>query len=210
MPSEHFDDKPKSLGSPAARAARLAELRDPHIAPLTAFVDTLRAEMGSDYQIPYFDPWDGGIGAEILYLVEAPGPKAIESGFISRNNPDESAKNFFTLNEEARIPRKQTITWNIVPWFIYSGSRIRAANSIDIHDGIRSLKSVLNLLPVLRAVILLGKKAQHGSNQIAELRPNVKLFNSPHPSPQFVNRSPSNREKILVVFREVAVYLGYA
>jgi hypothetical protein len=56
MLSEHFDDKPKSLGSLAARTARLAELCDPHIAPLTAFVDTLRAKMGLDYQIPYFDP----------------------------------------------------------------------------------------------------------------------------------------------------------
>ena len=52
MPSEHFDDKPKSLGSSTARIARLAELRDPHIAPLTAFVDTLRAQMGADYRIP--------------------------------------------------------------------------------------------------------------------------------------------------------------
>src|SRR5207244_3223510 len=88
MPSEHFDGKPKSLGSPVARAARHAELHERHIAPLTAFVDALRVEMGSHYQIPYFDPHDGGIAAEVLYLLEAPGAKAVFSGFISRDNPD--------------------------------------------------------------------------------------------------------------------------
>ena len=39
--------------------------------------------------------------AAILYLLEAPGRRAIESGFVSRDNPDETAKNFFLLNIEA-------------------------------------------------------------------------------------------------------------
>ncbi len=207
MPREHFDDKPKSLGSPAARAARLAELREPHIAPLTAFVETLRAEMGSNYRIPYFDPWDGGTAAEILYLLEAPGAKTVISGFISRNNPDETAKNFFQLNQQSGISRKRTVTWNIIPWYIGSGSRIRPANSDDIEVGIQSLNSLLDLLPRLRAIVLIGYKAQRGSNYIAKLRPDVRLFESPHPSPLFVNKSPRNREKILTVLREVADYL---
>lgn len=136
MQSEHFEDKPKLLSSPAARTARQAELHDPHVASLTAFVKTLCAEMGSDYQIPYFDPWDGGTAAEVLYLLEAPGAKAVLSGFISRNNPDETAKNFFLFNQKSGIPRKRTITWNIVPWYIGSGSRIRPATSDDIEAGI--------------------------------------------------------------------------
>ncbi len=207
MLGEHFGDKPKSLGSSAARTTRLAELREPHIAPLTAFVETLRAEMGSNYRIPYFDPWDGGTAAEVLYLLEAPGAKAVTSGFISRNNPDETAKNFFQLNQQSGIPRKRTITWNIIPWYIGSGSRIRPANSDDIEVGIQPLNSLLDLLPRLRAIVLIGQKAQRGSIHIARLRPNVRLFKSPHPSPLFVNNSPLNREKILIVLREVADYL---
>ena len=152
MKSELSSDEPKSLGSPEARAARLAGLGDSHIVRLTAFVDVLRAEMGSDYRIPYFDPSDGGIGAEVLFLLEAPGAKAVESGFISRNNPDETAKNFFQISQQARIPRRRTITWNIVPWYIGSGSRIRAATSADIEMGFRRLHEVLELLPKLRAV----------------------------------------------------------
>jgi hypothetical protein len=97
--------------------------------PLRDFVQSLRNEIGPEARIPDFDPWDGGTAAEILFLLEAPGAKALFSGFISRNNPDETAKNFFELNAQAGIPRERTITWNIVPWYIGSGSRIRPANN---------------------------------------------------------------------------------
>jgi len=204
---ERFNDKPKLLGNLSVRTARQAELRDPHIAPLTEFVDMLRAEMGSGYQIPYFDPWDGGTAAEVLYLLEAPGAKAVLSGFISRNNPDETAKNFFQLNEQAGIPRNRTITWNIVPWYIGSGSRIRPANSRDIEVGFRFLDLLFDLLPRLRAIVLVGRKAQRTSIHIQKVRPNIRLFMCPHPSPLFVNHSPLNRERIIVVLREVAEFL---
>ena len=110
MSTQPFTDTPKLLADPAACAARSGQLHEPHIAPLTAFVETLRAQVGPHVSIPNFDPWDGGIDAEILYLLEAPGPKAVLSGFISRNNPDETAKNFFELNAEAKVPRKRTVT----------------------------------------------------------------------------------------------------
>ena len=111
-------DKPKLLGDLQACTDRRAQLSESHIAPLTAFVEALREKVGSGVAIPDFDPWDGGVDAEILYLLEAPGPRAVASGFVSRNNPDESAKNFFQLNGEAKIPRKRTVTWNVVPWYI--------------------------------------------------------------------------------------------
>jgi uracil-DNA glycosylase len=207
VPNEHFTDEPKLLGNFAALEARLAELYDSHIAPLTAFVKTLRAQRGLDYKIPYFDPWDGGIAAEILFLLEAPGPKARDSGFISRNNPDETAKNFFLLNQQAGIPRKQTITWNIVPWYLGSASRIRPANPNDIDVGILPLKSLLDLLPKLLAIVLVGKKAQHRSIYISKLRPEIRIFNSWHPSPRCLARYPGKRDEILIVLREVAKYL---
>src|SRR6266436_8404834 len=102
MSTQPSTDRPKLLAAPAACAARSKQLHEPHIAPLTAFVEKLRAHVGPHVGIPNFDPWDGGIDAEILYLLEAPGPQAVASGFVSRNNPDESAKNFFQLNAEAK------------------------------------------------------------------------------------------------------------
>ena len=120
-------DYPKSLGDPNERERRRTLLREKHIAPLTDFVDQIRKEQNKKDEVPYFDPLDGGINAQCLFVLEAPGPKTKVSGFISRNNPDETAKNSFEFHKEAGIPREKTILWNIVPWYIGSGKKIRAA-----------------------------------------------------------------------------------
>ena len=120
-------DRPKLLADAAARLSRSEQLGQPHVAPLTAFVAELRAERGISANIPDFDPWDGGTEAELLFLLEAPGARAVASGFVSRNNPDETAKNFFELNREAGIPRRRTVIWNVVPWYIGTGTKIRPA-----------------------------------------------------------------------------------
>jgi uracil-DNA glycosylase len=202
-----MSDSPKLLSDPAARAARRAYLVEPHIAPLTAYVTELRNEAGPDAAIPDFDPWDGGVTADLLYLLEAPGAKAVFSGFISRNNPDETAKNFFELNLAAGIPRKRTVTWNIVPWYIGTGSRIRAAGRTDIEAGLPPLTRLLALLPKLKVVVLVGRKAEAAAGLVSQLRPQVQLFRSPHPSPLFINNSPGNRERILSVLRKAAACL---
>jgi hypothetical protein len=60
-------------------------LKDPHVAPLTDFVEHLRRKH-QGWEFPDFDPLDGGINAEILFLFEKPGPKTSArgggSGFI--------------------------------------------------------------------------------------------------------------------------------
>ena len=201
-------DIPKLLSDPAARAARHAQLVEPHVAPLTAYVTALRKETGSDAEIPDFDPWDGGATAELLFLLEAPGAKAVRSGFISRNNPDETAKNFFDLNRAAGIPRVRTVTWNIVPWYIGTGTRIRAAARSDIEAGLPALTRLLALLPKLKAIVLIGRKAERAASLVSQLRPDVRLFRSPHPSPLFVNNARGNRDRILKVLREAAACLG--
>ena len=94
--SHAYTDRPKSLGLPEVRAHRLAMIYDAHIAPLTNFIEQVRRTEALGKEIPYFDPLDGGIHAKALIVFEAPGPKAVKSGFISRNNPDEFAKNVFS------------------------------------------------------------------------------------------------------------------
>lgn len=200
-------DRPKLLGDAEARLARRAQLADPHVVPLTAFVKALRNEAGSEAAIPDFDPWDGGVTAELLYLLEAPGAKAVLSGFVSRNNPDETAKNFFELNRAAGIPRERTIVWNIVPWYIGTGHRIRAAGRPDIEAGLPALSRLLALLPKLKIVVLVGRKAERGGHLVSRLRPGVRLFQSPHPSPMFINNAPENRDRMLSVLREAAACL---
>jgi hypothetical protein len=60
--------------------------------PLTALVETIRSETGRRENVPHFDPADGGSKARCLSLLEAPSRNAVGSGFVSRNNPDDTAK----------------------------------------------------------------------------------------------------------------------
>lgn len=197
-------DAPKTLGCPEARQQRLAAIQMSHVAPLSAFVGNLRAEMGDGYEVPYFDPFDGGVKADCLYLLEAPGPKAVVSGFISRNNPDETAKNFFLLNREAGIDRRRTVIWNIVPWYIGSGTRIRPANARDLGVAAPALVRLTSLLPFLYSIVLVGKKAATAESSIRSLVPNALVHVVPHPSPMFVNRLPGNRAILLEKLKAVA------
>jgi uracil-DNA glycosylase len=157
----------------------------------------MRRERNLTDEIPYFDPADGGDAANCLFLLEAPGPKAVSSGFISRNNPDETAKNFFLLNEDANLPRYLTVTWNVIPWYIGDGSKIRPATMADIHEARPYLKELLSLLPRLLVVVLIGRKAQRAGSTVQELAAGTTILNMLHPSPLVVNRDPWNRPKML-------------
>ncbi len=206
MDAMAFEDKEKLFKNEKAVQIRLEKIREPHIRPLTEYVEELRLDCSSR-RIPYFDPWDGGINATCLFLLEAPGGKAVE--FISRNNNDETAKNFFLLSNEAGLPRIMTISWNIVPWYIGDEAerKIRAATVKDISEGTPHLLRLLKILPKLRAVVFLGKKAQRAEEDIRRFRQDLRFFYSPHPSPLVVNRRPENRNEILKVMKEVSQFI---
>ena len=164
-------DCPKSLKSLAERNARLLRVEEPHVSALTHYVREIREATGLGEQNPFSDPLDGGVDASCLYLLEASGAHARSSGFISRNNPDESAKNFFELNQEAGIPRAVTVIWNIVPWYIGPDEKIRPARHADLAAGLPHLQRVLELLPELRIVVFIGKKSTFAEKHIRAARP---------------------------------------
>jgi uracil-DNA glycosylase len=205
MSSMYFPDEPKLLRIPAACAARREQLAEGHVSPLRDFVAELRSRTGK--VTPEFDPWDGGIRAKVLYLLEAPGRRAVGSGFVSRNNPDETAKNFFILNREAGIARRDSVIWNVVPWYIGDEQRIRAARTSDVREGTESLAKLLLLFSDLRAIVLVGRKAERAMPMLNNITLQTKVFACPHPSPVFVNRSKGNRDRILQVLLEVAEHL---
>ena len=169
---------------------------------LTAFVGSVRGETGEE-RVPHFDPLDGGVEAECLFLLEAPGPQAVYSGFVSRNNPDETARNWFELNADAMIDRRRTITWNIVPWYIGKDERIRPATAADIQRGLPYLRRLLTMLKSLRVVVLVGEKARTARPSIQAWANNIEICDLKHPSPMFVNRRPGNRNLILQGLHEV-------
>ena len=192
----------KTLRDPAVLASRLEEVNAPHVFALNALVREMRKMKGTNYSIPYFDPHDGGIEGEVLFLLEAPGPRAKCTNVVSRDNPDETAKNILEINHLAGLERRRTVQWNIVPWFIGNSDgkkeRIRAARAQDIKDGLEQLGSVLALLPKLKIAVLVGNKAAEAAEFIVATKPTVSIRKMPHPSPVFVNRSPKgNKMRIL-------------
>lgn len=199
-------DLPYALGHIAEIERRLAMLSRPHIAPLVEYAQQITMKMGNDYEIPYFDPCDGGIFAETLFLMEAPGKKAVGSHFISRNNPDPSAKTMCTLLAEAELQRKATLIWNIVPWYIGNKSTIRPANKTDIEAALPFLKGLINFLPNLKAIMLVGRKAQSAKLQICQLT-DARLFETHHPSQRVMNRWPERRVEMLETFKSLTSFL---
>ncbi|HEX8834538.1 MAG TPA: uracil-DNA glycosylase, partial [Abditibacteriaceae bacterium] len=186
------------------RTRRMAMLGQPHIAPLVDYLACIKAEH-PEKDLPCFDPCDGGIYARALFLFEAPGPKAVGSKFISRNNPDPTARNFCTLSQEAAINRRGTVCWNTVPWYVGDGTRIRAVEKEDIRQSFPYFKRLLELLPHLRVLVLCGKKAQSAKSEIRDLT-SLPIIETHHPSARVLNVWPQKRDELREHLHQVAFY----
>ncbi len=185
------DDAPRTMHDPAVRAARRDMLGQPHIASLAAYARHLRA-MGCG-EVPDFDPLDGGIGARVLFLFEKPGPMTAAaggSGFISRDNDDRTAAATFDFMRQAGIPREATVIWNVIPW--WNGTR--KVTSEELHKGVEQAGELIRLLPGLRAVVLVGRKAARAEPRLAAT--GLTVFTSAHPSPVVHARWPALWEAI--------------
>jgi uracil-DNA glycosylase len=172
----------------------------PSIEPLVAHAASLRQELGAGYQIPDFDPNNGGIDARALFLLEAPGPKAVVTGRISQDNPDPSARNMMRLLGEAGFDRREVVLWNVVPWYVGDGRKIRPVRPSDIQQALPYLRALLGLLTGLQVIVLVGRKAQAARADIAKMT-GVPLVDSFHTSNLVMNRSPTRYGKILGIFQ---------
>jgi hypothetical protein len=193
-------DCARSLRSPEAVALRKAMLREPHIAPLTAFVTKLRAAHPNYWEFPDFDPLDGGSSADILFLFEKPGPKTSErgngSGFISRNNDDPTAEATFRFMKQADLPRNRTIIWNVVPG--WNGTR--KITPTELSEGVAAIKGLLPIIPKLRTIVLVGKKAQRAKPLVEN--EGVRILASAHPSPLVRASQPDVWSKIPFIWAQ--------
>ena len=177
-------DIAKSLKYDRYRLQRIDMLVEPKMAPLNNLVSSLRAQKGGLY-VPDFDPMDGGVPAQILFLFEKPGPQTefapekgrYGSGFISRNNNDQTAESTFRFMIEADIPRESCLIWNAIPW--WNGTRKIAKD--EQSDGAAALSELLSLLPMLKVIVLVGIKAQRVARGV-DLH-GLHIAVSFHPSP---------------------------
>ncbi len=197
-------DLPGSLRDAVQQANRRQLLYDDYLLPLTRFAALVRADSGQR-NLPDFDPLDGGIFAECLFVLEAPGPQALKTGFVSRNNPSQTSSNLWRLTRAASIERKLTAVWNMVPWFIGKpNGLLRSATAADVISGLHYLRQLIALLPRLRVVALVGRAAGRSRVSLQHEFPRLQFFELPHPSPQWVNRAPEkNRAAILSGLLEV-------
>ena len=162
MPGRPRTDAPRTNREPAEVERKLSLLHQPHIAPLTTFVDRLR-DLKPEAAIPYFDPTEAGAAAPILLLLEAPERRsALErgSGFVSSDNNDQTAENMWLLLREAGVDRARDVaTWNVVPWYIGDETKIRPTRSSDLDEAREAKTQLLGMLPNLRVAVLLGRPA---------------------------------------------------
>ncbi len=193
-----------------------ARIRDPHVQALNALADDLRSNrlpnLASDvtYDVPYFDPCDGGVGARVLFLFEKPGRRAANdggSGFISRDNNDETARATKRFLDEAGFSREETILWNVIPG--WNGTR--RITVPEKNHAQQQLGRLLSLLPQLTAVVLVGNHARNlADDYLGRTHPGLKRFVSTHPSPVCRSRWYARWKAIPDDWREVADYIHRA
>jgi len=206
MNKTSYSDRVRSLQYQSEINERMALLHEPYMKPLTEFVEELRRKKGSQFYIPYFDPCDGGVNARLLIVAEAPGPKVKNSGFVSRNNHDDTAENTNRVLHKAGLKREDTLLWNIVPWYIGSDARIREPRKKELIEGMDYILQLCGLLHNLKAIVLLGANAREAFNAKApEL--NVKIFDAPHPSAQNLNLDKDAERVIITRLSEANEYL---
>ncbi len=188
------------MRDPAFRQQRRALLALPHMTPLAAYVARLRRP---GVEVPDFDPLDGGTEAQVLFLLEKPGPQAAPSrtacedtGFISRDNGGETSKALRRFMLEAGLPRRGTVIWNVVPW--WNGSI--AVTAAERAAGLGELSHALALLPRLHTAVLVGRTAARARPALHGLR----VLESAHPSPQVRAGNRALWDAIPEVWRQAA------
>ncbi len=181
-------------------------LTSPHMKPLTDYIVSMRQARGREYHIPNFDPCDGGIHARALFLLEAPGPKAVRSGFVSRDNPDPTAKNLWQLMQDAGIPREDTLIWNICPWYVGENGHILPVNAKDIQEAQPYLSELVALLPRLQKIVLIGRKAQTAAPYLRSIT-SLPIKHTYHMSALVFNISTEKKRQTQTDFADVAQFL---
>ena len=199
---------PDSLATLNSRQCRLASLDAPAFAPLETCRRDIAARFGPT---PHVDPLDGGVNATLLLLLETPAPRGEAPRFVSRDNPTGTARNLRRFLSASGIERRQSLLWNAVPWIIHApGARNRAPTRSEAETGLSLLSDFISLLPVLRVVVTAGRTAALALPLLRIARPDLELFAMPHPSPVYVNTSPSIAERITAALDAASECLAVA
>lgn len=165
-------------------------------------VNRIRSERNLTREVPGFDQQNGNEQAEYLFLLEAPGAKAVKAGQISFDNPDPTALNLRRQLEAAGITREEIALWNTVPWYIGNekGTSIRAANGSDIQAGIEYLKPLVTAMPNLCCIVLVGGAARRAHVFLSHVT-TARIVSCHHTSGKVMNSNRDAAKENIEVFR---------
>jgi uracil-DNA glycosylase len=172
---------------------------------LDLIVERIRSEQGLAREVPGFDPSNGNERARFLLLLEAPGPKAVESGFVSLDNDDNTARNLRKQLQQANIARDEIVLWNVVPWYLgnSAGTKIRAAKRADITKCLAYLSAVVASLKKLECIVLVGGTARKAHVYLSH-ETDIRILGCHHTSQRVQNTLPGAAEQNVKVFRRMA------
>jgi uracil-DNA glycosylase len=169
----------------------------PHVRPL---MDLVREFRTRGWIVPNVDPEDGGVGASALFLLESPGPKAVGTQYVSRDNPDPSAKNMSTSLEKAGFLRSDVVIWNVVPYCVSTEEKNYNATVAQIIEAIPDTQLFIDCLKGLKVVIFCGRRAQRAQHHL-KIPPTVRQLLTFHTGAMAFNHSRC-REDIEAKFME--------
>lgn len=169
--------------------------------PFLGVVERIRRER-KGAKVPSFDPLNGNEGARYLFLLEAPGPKAVARDIVSFDNPDQTAKNLRSQLEKAGIQRSDIALWNVVPWYLGNaeGTKIRGAMSPDVKQGVAYLRAVIESMPRLEFIVLVGGAARLAHIHLSQFS-KVRILSCHHPSPKVQNTVLGAFDENVAVFK---------
>lgn len=165
-------------------------------------IKQIKEEQGLDHEVPGFDPKNGNEAARYLFLLEAPGPRALQTGYVSVDNPDPTAQNFQAQLREAGVEAKDIAVWNVVPWYLGDEDRkkIRRATAKDVRSGLKYLEALVAFMPRLECIVLVGAAARNAHVFLSQAT-TARILSCHHPSAQALNANPLAAEENVAVLR---------
>lgn len=158
------------MRDPEFRRLQEQGLHEPHIAPITEFIESLRTP---ERWLPYVAPLHGGIHARVMTVLRDPGPatrQGVGSGMLCTENDDQTAATQCHLMESAGLSPEDLTPWNAYPWYIN-----RAPRTSEIREGAHVLARMLDLMPDVRVVLLTGRDAQKSWDVAVDNSPSLQL-----------------------------------
>lgn len=178
---------------------------DSNVRGINEYVDELRAQRGA--LIPYVAPTYGGKHAQLLTLLQDPGPKTDltnqdGSGMICLENADFSAARAKYFLNRAEIEPSEVISWNAYPW-----PKPHPQTRETDREASLVLLGFLELVPNLSTVVLNGAIAKRIWALAKEIAPDavshMKEFRTFHPSPRAIDPAEKSADYIAMVNRDI-------